>query len=523
MDRPRIVVVGLGPGHPRHVTAETLDAIERIPNRALRTSVHPSASLVPGAIDFDHRYLAADDFDEVYAGIVEDLVELAGAHGELLYAVPGSPLVLERTVRYLLDDDRVEVEVLPAMSFLDVAYARLGIDPVEAGVRLVDGHDFAVAAAGERGPLLVAHCHADWVLSEIKLAVDDADLDGDADAVEVVILQRLGTDDELITRTTWADLDRSVTADHLTSMYIPRLSVPVGAEYVRFHRLARTLREQCPWDTEQTHRSLVPYLVEEAYEVVDAIEHLDPDDPATDDHLVEELGDLLYQIEFHATIAEQEGRFTIADVARGIHDKLVRRHPHVFGLTEATEQLGLATVDAGSAGATDDVLDNWERIKQAEKQRTGVFDGIPGSLPSLALAHEVQRKAAKLGFDWPDLDGPFAKVAEETAEIREAMTAVEVPGGPDEPDDPDRAARLRHEVGDLLFAVVNVARHLDVDPESALRAAAHRFRDRVTAVAALAAAEGAEMREADLATLDRWWEQVKRDDHGRRDDRDRPR
>jgi tetrapyrrole methylase family protein/MazG family protein len=504
---PRIVVVGLGPGHPRHVTAETLDAIERIPHRALRTRIHPSAHLVPDAVDFDHRYLAADRFDEVYAGIVEDLVELAARHGELLYAVPGSPLVLERTVRQLLTDERVEVEVLPAMSFLDVAYARLGIDPVEAGVRLVDGHEFAVAAAGERGPLLIAHCHADWVLSEIKLAVDDADLDGGADDTEVVILQRLGTDEERITRTTWAELDRTVEADHLTSLYVPHLGVPVGAEYVRFHRLARTLREQCPWDVEQTHRSLVPYLIEEAYEVVDAIEHLDPEDPATDEHLVEELGDLLYQIEFHATIAEQEGRFTIADVARGVHDKLVRRHPHVFGPSEATEQLGLATVEAGSADATADVLDNWERIKQAEKQRTGLFDGIPGSLPSLTLAHEVQRKAAKVGFDWPDLEGPVAKIAEEVDEVRGELAA----GG-----DPDR---LRHEVGDLLFAVVNVARHLDVDAESALRAAAQRFRGRVTAVADLAAAEGANLREADLATLDRWWEQVKQ---SQRDERDGP-
>ena len=146
-------------------------------------------------------------------------------------------------------------------------------------------------------------------------------------------MQALGTPDEQIVTTTWAELDRSVEADHLTSLWIPHLAAPVGAEYVRFHQLARTLREQCPWDIEQTHQSLVPYLLEETYEVVDAMQALDPDDPTTDDHLIEELGDLLYQIEFHATIAEQEGRFTIADVAAGVHDKLVRRHPHVFGAT----------------------------------------------------------------------------------------------------------------------------------------------------------------------------------------------
>ena len=201
------------------------------------------------------------------------------------------------------------------------------------------------------GPMLVAHTHADWVLSGIKLAVENAG--GDE---TVVILQRLGTDDERVVTTTWAELDRTVEADHLTSIYIPRLGAPVGEELVRFHELARTLRERCPWDQEQTHRSLVRYLLEETYEVVDALEALDPDDPSTDEALIEELGDLLYQIEFHATIAEQEGRFTMADVARGVHDKLVRRHPHVFGDVVADDP--------------DTVVANWDAIKREEKQRS---------------------------------------------------------------------------------------------------------------------------------------------------------
>ena len=175
----RIVVVGLGPGGTDHVTVETLAAIERIPERFLRTSRHPSASLVGRPTTFDDLYDTADTFDDVYVEIADRLIEAARDRGEILYAVPGSPLVLERTVRYLRercadDSTGVELEILPAMSFLDVAYARLGIDPVEAGVRLVDGHDFATAAAGERGPLLVAHTHANWVLSDIKLAVDAA-------------------------------------------------------------------------------------------------------------------------------------------------------------------------------------------------------------------------------------------------------------------------------------------------------------------------------------------------------------
>lgn len=482
--RPTVVVVGLGPGGDDHVTVETLAAIERTPHRFLRTTVHPSARLVPGAASFDHLYTAAERFADVYAGIVEALVAAARRHGEVLYAVPGSPRVLERSVGALVDDGRVRTVVLPAMSFLDVAWARLGVDPVEAGIRLVDGHEFATAAAGATGPLLVAHTHANWVLSEIKLAVDDPA--GAVDATPVVLLQALGTPAERIVRTTWAEMDRAIEADHLTSLYVPSLGVAVGAGYVRFHRLARTLREQCPWDVEQTHRSLVPHLIEEAHEVVDAIAALDPDDPSTDEALIEELGDLLYQVELHATIAEQEGRFSIADVTAGIHDKLVRRHPHVF-----PDAAGGRVQVAGS----DDVLTNWEAIKRAEKGRRSAFEGIAGSLPALAYAHQAQKRAAKVGFDWGDAAGALPKIAEEAGELLDAA------------GDPVRAT---DELGDLLFAVVNVARHLGVDPESALRAAANKFRARFERVEALARERGIAVPGADLATLDALWDEVKR-------------
>ena len=487
-DRPRVVVVGLGPGGDRHVTTEVLRRIERIPHRHLRTAVHPSAHLVldavapgdPDVVTHDDLYEREGTFDEVYAGIVERLV--AGAHdaGELLYAVPGSPLVLERTVRLLREragDGDVEVEVLPAISFLDVAWARLGVDPVEARVRLIDGHEFATAAAGETGPLLVAHAHADWVLSDIKLAVEEAT--GDE---AVTVLQALGTDDEAIVETTWAELDRTVRADHLTTLWIPRLAEPVGQHYVRFHQLARTLRERCPWDVEQTHDSLVPYLLEETYEVVDAIRALDPDDPSTDDDLVEELGDLLYQIEFHATIAEQEGRFSVADVAEGIHDKLVRRHPHVFG-----------DVEVDGAG---EALTSWDDIKRAEKGRTSAFDGVARSQPALSYAAALGRKASKVGFDWPDVDGALTKLPEEHGELVEAI------------GDDDEGA-IADELGDLLFAVVNVARHVGVDPELALRAAADKFRARFEGVERLAAERGIDLRAAGLAQLDALWDEVK--------------
>ena len=477
MTTPRIVIVGLGPAGPEYVTEHTRAEIARVAHRYLRTDRHPSASLVPDADTFDDVYEAADTFADVYAEIADRLAAAAQLHGEVLYAVPGSPLILERTVRALRTDQRVECIIHPAMSFLDIAYARLGIDPVEANVTLVDGHEFAIAAAGMAGPLLVAHTHANWVLSDIKLAVENAT--GDE---PVVILQRLGSPDERITHTTWAELDRTVEADHLTSIYIPHLAAPVGSELVRFHQLARTLREQCPWDQEQTHQSLVRYLLEETYEVVDALHALDPEDPTTDDALIEELGDLLYQIEFHATIAEQEGRFTMADVAQGVHDKLVRRHPHVFGDVVADD--------------THTVLANWDLIKQQEKGRTSVFEGVPHSLPSLSYADAVQRKAAKVGFDWPDVDGAWPKIEEEAAEVRAAVHAADT-------------AAVRDELGDLLFAVVNVARHLGVEPEAALRAATLKFRRRFEQVEVLARERGLVLQTAGLEALDTLWAEVK--------------
>ena len=482
----RILVVGLGPGDPSLVTQQTLDAINRVTVRFVRTVQHPSADLVTaatgGATSFDDLYESEATFDHVYARIADRLIEAARKHGEVLYAVPGSPTVLERSVQLVREravQENIDVAALPAVSFLDATWSALGIDPVDAGVRLIDGHRFATEAAGERGPLLVAHTHANWVLSDIKLAAENEPAD-----TRVTLLHHLGLPDERIVDTTWAELDRTLEADHLTSLWLPQLAAPVAGELVRTHQLARTLREQCPWDREQTHQSLVRYLIEETYEVVDALQALDPDDPSTDDALIEELGDLLYQVEFHSTIAEQEGRFTIADVARTVHDKLVSRHPHVFGDV---------TADTPEA-----VTANWDAIKRAEKpERVRVFDGVLKSAPSLVYAQQLQKKAAKVGFDWPDANGPLAKIDEETAELREAIT-----GG-----DPDV---IGLELGDLLFSVVNVARHLSLDAETALRAAASKFRDRFETVETLAAERGIDMATAGLEALDELWEIAKR-------------
>ena len=479
--RARVVVVGLGPGDPDLVTAETLRLIETVRPRLLRTARHPSASLVlgaeGGATAMDRHYDGAESFEEVYQRVVDEVVDTAREHGEVLYAVPGSPLVLERTVEILRSRRDVDVDVRTAVSFLDAAWRALSLDPVEAGVTLVDGHDFARSAAGVTGALLVAHVHANWVLSEVKLALDTPDADG----TPVVLLHHLGLPDERVIRTVWSEIDRTLEADHLTSLFVPALGAPVADEMVRLHALARRLRRECPWDLEQTHASLTRYLLEEAYEVVDAIGRLDPADETTDVDFIDELGDLLYQVQFHAAIAEEQGRFTIADVAAAIREKLVRRHPHVFGEVEA--------------GESADVEANWEAIKRAEKpERTGTFDGVIEAAPSLALAAKVQKRAARLGLDWPDASGVVAKLREELGELEAAG---------------DDVTMRRDELGDLLFTVVNLARRLDIDPETALRSAVDTFRRRVVEVERLAGLDGVEPASLDPADLDRLWTAAK--------------
>ena len=353
-------------------------------------------------------------------------------HGEVLYAVPGSPVVAEHTVELLVADRRVAVELVPALSFLDLAWVRLGVDPVERGVRLVDGHRFSTAAAGERGPLLVGQCDERDVLSDIKLAVGDAGADHGADhgaeseEPTVVVLQRLGLPDERIVEVPWHELDRAVEPDHLTSVYVPALAAPVAGEVAAFAEVVRRLRADCPWDREQTHQSLRRHLIEEAYEVLEAIDHLDVEAGEGYDDLEEELGDLLFQVVFHATLAAEEGRFTLADVARGIATKLVGRHPHVFG--DAT------------AESAEEVASRWEQLKKAEKGRASVMDGIPVALPALLFASKVQKKAASQGVDWRDLVGDTGALTGPGRQLLEVVDDVRLTG-----EDPETELRLAAE------------------------------------------------------------------------------
>ena len=462
--RPHVVVVGLGPAGTDLVGPAATEQL-RDPGRTwLRTARHPAAAALDGAHSFDDVYDSAGTFDEVYTEIVERLVAAAEAAAPepVVYAVPGSPLVAERTVDLLRADDRVDVTIVPALSFLDLAWTALGIDPFAAGVRLVDAADFAHVAATERGPFLVAQCWSRHLLSEVKLTLGD---DAAATPAAAVLLHHLGLHDEVVAEVDWWELDRTLEPDHLTSLYVPAPADEgprsAGAEVARLVALMDTLREECPWDRAQDHASLMPHLVEECYEVLDALAALSAapvsEVPAANVHLEEELGDLLFQVVFHARLGAEDGFFDMAGVARTVHDKLVHRHPHVFGDLEAD--------DVGQ------VLANWEEIKRSEKGRASVTEGIPAALPALVYASKLARKARSVGVEPHDRD------AGEAAADLAALAQVAERASP-HPDDPlVRDERVERQIGELLFAMVNLAQRVGVDAEQALRARALVLRD----------------------------------------------
>jgi MazG family protein len=248
--------------------------------------------------------------------------------------------------------------------------------------------------------------------------------------------------------------------------------------------LTERLRRDCPWDREQTARTIVPHTVEEAYEVADAALADRPE------KLLDELGDLLFQVYFLALLLEEQGHGDLEQAARGIHAKLVRRHPHVFGDAEAR-----------TAGR---VRENWERIKSADEGREGIFHDVPESLPALLYARKLQRRAAAIEFEYPDTAAALADLEDELRELRDALGAVGEPAPESEPD-----PRVFEELGDVLFAAVNVARRLNVDPELALRTMARRFADRVERAEELAKGDGQVFGELSLEEQDRYFDAAK--------------
>ena len=262
------------------------------------------------------------------------------------------------------------------------------------------------------------------------------------------------------------------------------MSSGLGETLLELQRLTERLRRDCPWDREQTARTIVPHTVEEAYEVADAALAGD------DDKLLDELGDLLFQVYFLALLLEEQGKGDLAQAARLIHEKLVRRHPHVFG-----------SVEARTAGR---VRENWERIKSEQEGREGIFHDVPEALPALLYARKVQRRAAAIGFEYPDAAGALADLDDELRELREALDSAGETAPEVEPD-----PHVVEELGDVLFAAVNVARRLNVDPELALRWMSDRFVSRVEQAELLAADEGKEFSRLELGEQDAYFDRAK--------------
>lgn len=469
-----ITIAGLGPGNidrvPDPVRTLLLDPDRTI---VLRTLDHPAARQLAAqrtVVSCDDLYEAAETFDDVYQAIVARVLSEARS-GPVVYAVPGSPLVGEFAVRKLLDSDE-SVDVIPGESFIDAILAEVGYDPMDRGLQILDGHDLPDPLILDK-PTIIGQMDSPEVIADVGAAVDRVTVEGS----EVIVVANLGSDEAVVSRSAASSLDVAL-AGYRTSLFVD--AEPGGL--VGVIRAMRTLRMECPWDREQTHGSLAKYLVEETHELIDAIVGLEasPDDLVSYAAVEDELGDVLLSVLFHAVIAREARAFDIDDVSEALRQKLVRRHPHVFG-----------EVEVGSAS---EVKANWDRIKADEtpgSDEGSALDGVPTGMPALQRAAKVQNRAAKVGFDWNQATDVIGKVGEEIEELAEAMSADgDVPG----------------ELGDLLFSVVNLSRHLNVDPELALAAATRRFEDRFRKMESDGPLNGLSPDE-----LDRRWERAKLD------------
>ncbi|MEW6398132.1 MAG: nucleoside triphosphate pyrophosphohydrolase [Bacillota bacterium] len=507
-----VYVVGMGPGPAEEVPARNLRLLQgRTPEGMapvlLRTAHHPLAAWLSRREvaweSCDSLYEEAADFDRLYGEIAARVLERAGEHGTVVYGVPGHPLVGERTVGLLLEEApsrRVKVRLLGAPSFLEAVFSALGRDPLNDGFEAVDAR--LPAAWMPRGdkPLLVCQLWHPLLLSDLKLRLLDL-----YPPDHRVALVSGGGRGEAVSWIPLVDLDRGSHAGPAVSLWVPPLPLParpasLAQKVVRAVEVVARLRGQggCPWDREQTHLSLRPYAIEEAYEVAEAIRQ--------GDKLAEELGDLLLQVLLHAQIAREEGDFDLGTVCDLLVDKLLRRHPHVFA--------------TASARTPAEVLRRWNEIKKEERgEESSALDGVPVALPALQRAWRVQGRAREVGFDWEagDVAGVLGKVQEELDEVRAAAGAPH-PGGP-APAGGGHVGDVRYggpdgtverELGDLLFAVVNACRILGADPEVALQDAVDRFSRRFRAMERMAREAGKNMGEMSLEEMDSLWEAAKR-------------
>ncbi|OGO32066.1 MAG: nucleoside triphosphate pyrophosphohydrolase [Chloroflexi bacterium RBG_16_54_11] len=484
---PHVTLVGLGPGNPELLTVQARQLLDTIPEIYLRTSQHPTIAGFPASLkvhSFDGLYENSQSYQRVYEQIVEQVLELARRPQGVVYAVPGHPYVAEATCPVIAERARQEgipVQVIEGLSFIEPTLTALGIDPLPH-LAIVDALELAIAHTPPfppDAPALIAQIHSRAVANEVKLTL----METYPDEHPVRLVHAAGTHAELVEDLPMHAIDQSPAIGLLTSLYLPPLEK--GASFESFQEIIAHLRapDGCPWDREQTHQTLRTNLLEETYE---ALATLDADDP---EHMREEFGDLLLQITLHAQIANEYGEFDINQVIKGIYDKIIRRHPHVFG-------------DWKVAGV-ENVLQNWEKLKAAERseeladyggKEKGLLDGVAIALPALAQAEEIQSRVARVGFDWADERGIVDKINEECHELLAA---------------PDLAARAG-ELGDLLFSVVNLARHYEIDAESALRETNTRFRKRFAHIEQAAREKGKTVDDLSLDEMEAYWQEAKR-------------
>jgi tetrapyrrole methylase family protein / MazG family protein len=482
-DRPGITIVGLGPGAPGQLTRQAWEWLSQIDVIYLRTNQHPTVAGFPEKLkvhSFDGLYKKAENFEAVYAQIVEKVLELGQRPKGVTYAVPGHPYVAEATSPEIIRRARLmglPVRVIEGISFLEPTFSALGLDPFPH-IALVDALELGMMhhpPFPPSAPGLVAQIYSRQVASEVKLTLTAVY----PDEHPVRLVHAAGTPDQLVEDLALYEIDRSPHLGLLSTLYVPPLGEDTSLE--AFQEIVAHLRapDGCPWDKEQTHASLRTNLLEETYE---ALEALDADDPAG---MSEEFGDLLLQIVLHAQIASEDGEFNMADILQGINRKIVRRHPHVFGDVKVDGVPG--------------VLQNWEKLKAAERKANGqehvkgVLDGVPSSLPALLQAQEFQARAARVGFDWDNIQPVIDKIFEELEEVRSAPTPEE----------------REKELGDLLFALVNFVRWYKVDAETALRTTNLRWRKRFSHIEHSARQQGRTLQEMTLPEMDLLWEEAK--------------
>ncbi|MBS5984443.1 nucleoside triphosphate pyrophosphohydrolase [Clostridium butyricum] len=480
-----IKIVGLGPGAKEALTIGTVWELESSENIFLRTEKHPTVEyLNEKNIQFntyDNVYETMESFDEVYSNIAKDLVEKHSQLGDLIYAVPGHPLVAEKSVFNLIDEckkNSIEYKVIPAVSFIDAMMESLMIDPIE-GLKVIDAFDINNQILDKRIGTIITQVYNPLIASEVKLKL----LEQYDDETEIFYVRAAGIKgEESIRNIPLYELDMQEDIDYLTSIYIPK-DLNNKKDFNDLLEIVEVLRGEngCPWDREQTHKSLEKALVEESYEVIDAIDRED------DNGLVEELGDVLLQVVFHASIGKEDGYFDINEIITGICNKMISRHPHVFGTLN-------------NINTSNDVLTKWDELKKEEKGYETLSEemkGVTKGLPSLLRAHKVQNKAKKVGFDLADIDSAINKLKEEIQEVIDVYNTKNMD-------------KIKDEVGDLLFSCVNIARFLNVDEELALNATIDKFIKRFSYIEGKIKDKGQDLQDVNLDKMDKLWEEAKK-------------